>query len=54
MTANSPLLDFEVPLQGKRVLVTGGTKGMGEAIAKRLARAGATVVKVESPRRPDG
>jgi NAD(P)-dependent dehydrogenase (short-subunit alcohol dehydrogenase family) len=29
---------------GKRVLVTGGTKGMGEAIVKRLARAGATVI----------
>jgi NAD(P)-dependent dehydrogenase (short-subunit alcohol dehydrogenase family) len=29
---------------GKCVLVTGGTKGMGEAIAKRLARAGATVI----------
>jgi NAD(P)-dependent dehydrogenase (short-subunit alcohol dehydrogenase family) len=28
----------------KRALVTGGTKGMGEAIAKRLARAGATVI----------
>jgi NAD(P)-dependent dehydrogenase (short-subunit alcohol dehydrogenase family) len=30
--------------EGKRVLVTGGTKGMGEAIVKRLTRAGATVV----------
>ncbi|WNG43885.1 SDR family oxidoreductase [Archangium minus] len=30
--------------KGKRVLVTGGTKGMGEAIVKRLSRAGATVI----------
>src|SRR2546430_655646 len=28
---------------GKRVLVTGGTKGMGEAIVRRLAAGGATV-----------
>ncbi|WP_394777269.1 SDR family oxidoreductase [Undibacterium sp.] len=30
--------------KGKRVLVTGGTKGMGAAIVSRLARAGATVL----------
>jgi NAD(P)-dependent dehydrogenase (short-subunit alcohol dehydrogenase family) len=29
---------------GKRVLVTGGTKGMGEAIVNRLLRGGATVI----------
>ena len=40
-------------LSGKRVLVTGGTKGMGEAIVERLARAGATVVATARTK-PDG
>jgi len=31
-------------LSGQRALVTGGTKGMGQAIVKRLRQAGATVV----------
>lgn len=31
-------------LYGKKVLITGGTKGIGEAISKRLIEAGATVI----------
>jgi len=38
-------------LRGKRVLVTGGTKGAGEAIVRRLAAAGARVAT--TARSPD-
>src|SRR5260370_36084587 len=36
-------------LSGKRVLVTGGTKGIGEAIVKRLRQAGASVIATARP-----
>jgi NAD(P)-dependent dehydrogenase (short-subunit alcohol dehydrogenase family) len=39
---------------GKRVLVTGGTKGMGLAIVRRLAAGGATVVSTARSQQPDG
>ncbi|MFF3440369.1 SDR family oxidoreductase [Streptosporangium sp. NPDC002721] len=39
-------------LDGRRALVTGGSRGTGAAIARRLARAGATVL-VTSRTRPD-
>jgi NAD(P)-dependent dehydrogenase (short-subunit alcohol dehydrogenase family) len=42
---NSALLfDMSKELEGKRVLVTGGTKGIGNAIVLRLLNAGATII----------
>jgi NAD(P)-dependent dehydrogenase (short-subunit alcohol dehydrogenase family) len=38
----------------KRVLVTGGTKGMGEAIVQRLTAGGATVATTARSLLPDG
>src|SRR3989441_7596168 len=39
---------------GKRALVTGGTKGMGEAIVRRLATGGATVATTARSPAPEG
>src|SRR5258708_16188488 len=39
---------------GKRVLVTGGTKGVGEAVARRLAAGGARVAVTARSERPEG
>lgn len=44
MDTNTNVRNDSNELSGKRVLVTGGTKGMGEAIVTRLRRAGATVI----------
>jgi NAD(P)-dependent dehydrogenase (short-subunit alcohol dehydrogenase family) len=39
---------------GRRVLVTGGTQGMGEAIVRRLAAGGATVATTARSALPEG
>ena len=48
---NSLLHDMS--LEGKTALITGGTKGIGKAIADRRARAGAKVV-VTARTSPEG
>lgn len=49
-----PLDDARSEFSGKRVLVTGGTKGAGEAIVRRLKAGGATVATTARSALPDG
>ena len=43
MTSSYPFAVFDDEFKSKRVLVTGGTKGVGEAIVRRFELSGASV-----------
>ena len=43
MTNSYPYVVFGDEFKGKRVLMTGGTKGVGEAIVRRFELSGASV-----------
>lgn len=44
MENNSSLFDIRKEFEGKRVLITGGTKGIGNAIVLRLLNSGARII----------
>jgi len=54
MVTASPFAIDPREFTGKRALVTGGTKGMGEAIVRRLVAGGATVATTARSPLPEG
>ena len=54
MTAAYPFQVTNDEFKSRRILVTGGTKGMGEAIVRRLSLAGASVVTTARSPLPNG
>src|SRR2546422_4325430 len=54
MTRSSNIRFDANEFEGKRALITGGTKGVGEAVVRRLAASGATVATTARSRLPEG
>src|SRR5437588_12979268 len=54
MTRTYPFPVSGDEFKGKRVLVTGGTKGMGQAMVRRFALSGASVATTARSPLPDG
>src|SRR5712672_1563260 len=54
MPADYPFSVDRNEFKGKRILVTGGTKGMGEAIVRRLAMGGGSVATTARSPLPRG
>jgi NAD(P)-dependent dehydrogenase (short-subunit alcohol dehydrogenase family) len=53
VTASYPFPVSEDEFKGKRVLVTGGTKGMGQAMVRRFTLSGASVATTARSPLPD-
>ncbi len=47
-------IDWTQPLAGKKILVTGASRGIGEAIAEVMARDGAQVICLDVPQAQEG
>jgi NAD(P)-dependent dehydrogenase (short-subunit alcohol dehydrogenase family) len=54
MAADYPFSVDPTEFQGERILVTGGTKGMGEAIVRRLTMGGGSVATTARSPLPEG
>jgi 3-oxoacyl-[acyl-carrier protein] reductase len=52
--AASAAIDWTQPLAGKKILVTGASRGIGEAIAEVMARDGAQVICLDVPQAQEG